>query len=263
MHLSLHASAGHPHLRPHVASFARAPDVVVTWQALVACQDDTDDTPLATTGFYGCSFLSRPVALKAQCFHFTHSASFEQLFFFIMGQQHSIFTEEELDDYQELTFFTKSEIIVAYERFKQLAPDVVSKDRNAKLPMDKILNMPELGVNPFRDRICKVFSSSNDGHMTFEDFLDMMSVFSDKAPRSVKTEYAFQIFDFNEDDMISTEDLKQVIGRLTQRGGQVFADYEVKQLVENILKEADLDEDRLLAFAEFEHAISKAPDFMK
>lgn len=179
-----------------------------------------------------------------------------------MGQQHSVFTEEELDDYQELTFFTKSEIIVAYERFKQLAPDVVSKDRNAKLPMDKILNMPELGVNPFRDRICKVFSSSNDGHMTFEDFLDMMSVFSHKAPRSVKTEYAFQIFDFNEDDMISTEDLKQVIGRLTQRGGQVFADYEVKQLVENILKEADLDEDRLLAFAEFEHAISKAPDFM-
>lgn len=179
-----------------------------------------------------------------------------------MGQQHSVFTDEELDDYQDLTFFTKSEIILAYERFKSLAPEIVSKDRNAKLPMDKILDMPELGVNPFRDRICKVFSSSNDGNMTFEDFLDMMSVFSDKAPRSVKTEYAFQIFDFNEDDMISTEDLRQVIGRLTQKGGQVFADYEVKQLVENILKEADLDEDRLLAFAEFEHAISKAPDFM-
>lgn len=82
----------------------------------------------------------------------------------------------------------------AHQRFKMLAPEVVAKDRNAKLPMDKIFNMPELEVNPFRDRICKVFSSSNDGNMTFEDFLDMMSVFSDKAPRSVKTEYAFQIF---------------------------------------------------------------------
>ncbi|KAG0427221.1 hypothetical protein HPB47_025728 [Ixodes persulcatus] len=151
----------------------------------------------------------------------------------------------------------------AHQRFKMLAPELVAKDRNAKLPMDKILNMPELEVNPFRDRICKVFSSSNDGNMTFEDFLDMMSVFSDKAPRSVKTEYAFQIFDFNGDDMLSPEDLRQIISRLTQKGGQVLQQHEIKQLIENILKEADLDEDRLLAYAEFEHAISKAPDFMK
>ena len=48
--------------------------------------------------------------------------------------------------------------------------------------------------NPFRDRIVKVFSSSNDGQMTFEDFLDMMSVFSDNAPKSVKVEYAFRIY---------------------------------------------------------------------
>ncbi|XP_064486197.1 calcium and integrin-binding protein 1-like [Ornithodoros turicata] len=179
-----------------------------------------------------------------------------------MGQHQSAFTEEELEDYQELTYFTKSEIILAHQRFKLLAPDVVSRDRNAKLPMDKILNMPELSVNPFRDRICKVFSSSKDGTMTFEDFLDMMSVFSDKAPRSVKTEYAFQIFDFNEDDMLSPEDMKQIINRLTHRGGQVLMEHEIKQLITNILKEADLDEDRLLAYAEFEHAISKAPDFM-
>ena len=51
-----------------------------------------------------------------------------------------------------------------------------------------------LQENPFRDRIVKVFSSSNDGQMTFEDFLDMMSVFSDNAPKSVKVEYAFRIY---------------------------------------------------------------------
>jgi len=39
-----------------------------------------------------------------------------------------------------------------------------------------------------------VFSSSQDGDMTFEDFLDMMSVFSDNAPKSVKVEYAFRIY---------------------------------------------------------------------
>ncbi len=30
--------------------------------------------------------------------------------------------------------------------------------------------------------------------MTFEDFLDMMSVFSENAPKSVKVSYAFKIY---------------------------------------------------------------------
>ena len=49
-------------------------------------------------------------------------------------------------------------------------------------------------MNPFRERICDVFSSAGDGGLTFEDFLDMMSVFSDQAPKNVKVEYAFRIY---------------------------------------------------------------------
>lgn len=82
----------------------------------------------------------------------------------------------------------------AHQKFKSLAPEKVGHNKNAKLPMAKILQYPELRVNPFRDRICKVFSSSNDGDCTFEDFLDMMSVFCDNAPKAVKAEHAFRIF---------------------------------------------------------------------
>ena len=51
-------------------------------------------------------------------------------------------------------------------------------------------------VNPFKDRICTVFSSGtgNDTSLSFEDFLDMMSVFSDSCPKNVKVEYAFRIY---------------------------------------------------------------------
>lgn len=82
----------------------------------------------------------------------------------------------------------------AHHKFKALAPEKVGHNRNAKLPMSKILQYPELRVNPFGDRICKVFSSSQDGDCTFEDFLDMMSVFSNAAPKAVKAEHAFRIF---------------------------------------------------------------------
>lgn len=142
--------------------------------------------------------------------------------------------------------------------------------------MAKVLQYPELRVNPFGDQICKVFSSSNDGDCTFEDFLDMMSVFSDAAPRSVKAEHAFRIFgswlfccccchfqlqifeisfalvsDFDGDDMLGIGDLKQVIERLIG-GRNKLSDNDMKQLIQNILAEADLDDDHALSFPEFE-----------
>lgn len=50
--------------------------------------------------------------------------------------------------------------------------------------------------NPFRTRICHVFSTSivKDGSLTFEDFLDLLSAFSDSATLEIKSHYAFRIF---------------------------------------------------------------------
>ncbi|KAL5017467.1 hypothetical protein ScPMuIL_007056 [Solemya velum] len=177
-----------------------------------------------------------------------------------MGGSQSRFTEQELEDYQELTYFTKKEILHVWKRFQQLDPDALSADNNAKITAEKIMDLPELKVNPFKDRICKVFSSSGDGNMSFEDFLDMMSVFSDNAPKNVKVEYAFRIYDFDEDDTISSGDLKRVVDRLT--GEKNLSDEDMQQLIDNIFEEADLDDDDSLSFAEFEHVISKAPDFV-
>lgn len=161
-----------------------------------------------------------------------------------------------------------------------MAPEKVGHNKNAKLPMSKMLNYPELNVNPFGDRICKVFSSSRDGDCTFEDFLDMMSVFSENAPKLVKAEHAFRIFgnrmhiflkqwsqwyvllDFDGDDMLGISDLQQVIQRLIG-GDNHFTNSEIERLVRKILEEADLDDDGALSFAEFEHVINRSADFMK
>ena len=35
--------------------------------------------------------------------------------------------------------------------------------------------------NPFRRRICEVFSPDGDGSLTFDDFLNMMSVLSESV----------------------------------------------------------------------------------
>ena len=178
-----------------------------------------------------------------------------------MGSNHSAFNEDELKEYQELTYFTQKEILHCHKRFQELDVSAVAKDKNARLSQRKILMLPELKVNPFRDRICKVFSSSPEtGDMSFDDFLDMMSVFSENAPKSVKVEYAFRIYDFNEDDFLCSNDLCRVIHRLC--GEQKLSEENMHAIVKKIMAEADLDDDNRLSFAEFEHVISKAPDFV-
>jgi calcium and integrin-binding protein 1 len=51
-----------------------------------------------------------------------------------------------------------------------------------------------LQYNPFADRLCELFSSKKDGKLSFEDFLDLMSILSAEAPLKKKAEYAFLIF---------------------------------------------------------------------
>ena len=48
--------------------------------------------------------------------------------------------------------------------------------------------------NPFRKRICRVFSSDESGKLTFDQFVLMYSIFSEKSPREMKVHYAFKIY---------------------------------------------------------------------
>jgi len=196
-----------------------------------------------------------------------------------MGSSHSSFTSSELELYQDLTYFTKKEILHAFQRFVDVAPDDAAKSSiavskaEATLPMELIVDMPELRVNPFRHRLCRAFSPRDDGSLTFEDFLDMMSVMSDRAPKSLKTEYAFRVYDFDGDDMIGAEDISRIVDHLllgndaeavqdADVGGGGLTPEEKRVVIKTVIDEADLDDDRKLSFAEFEHVISKAPDFM-
>lgn len=177
-----------------------------------------------------------------------------------MGGGQSLFDEDELRELAELTYFTQKEILHVWKRFSRLDQAACLHNKDVILPMRTIVQLQELASNPFRDRIIKVFSPNGDGDMSFEDFLDMMSTFSESAPKSVKIEYAFRIYDFDEDDAIGESDLKRVIKRLC--GEQKLSEDALSSIVKKVLKEADLDDDDYLSFSEFEHVISKAPDFM-
>lgn len=87
-----------------------------------------------------------------------------------------------------------------YKHFRDLRPDLVPKKMtegqasSIRLSHQDITVLEELRENPFRQRICEAFSRDGKGNLTFEDFLDLLSVFSEHCPRDIKVFYAFKIY---------------------------------------------------------------------
>ncbi|XP_038661085.1 calcium and integrin-binding protein 1-like isoform X2 [Scyliorhinus canicula] len=175
-------------------------------------------------------------------------------------------SQVQLKEYQELTFLTKHEIIRASERFKELVPEHI-KDftrRTVRSPMQQMVQINELKANPFKRRICKIFSTSklNNGSISFEDFLDMFSAFSEAAPASVKAEYAFRIMDFNDSGAIERTDLSQFLTLITgNESHKILNDMEMRIIIDMIMEDIDMDGDERINLSEFHHIASKMPDF--
>ncbi|XP_027425033.1 calcium and integrin-binding protein 1 isoform X4 [Zalophus californianus] len=132
-----------------------------------------------------------------------------------------------------------------------------------RVSLEQILSLPELKANPFKERICRVFSTSPArDSLSFEDFLDLLSVFSDTATPDIKSHYAFRIFDFDDDGTLNREDLSHLVNCLTGQGEDTrLSASEMKQLIDNILEESDIDRDGTINLSEFQHVISRSPDF--
>ncbi|XP_059802004.1 calcium and integrin-binding family member 2 isoform X2 [Hypanus sabinus] len=148
-------------------------------------------------------------------------------------------------------------------RYHEMAPHIVpmdyTKEPDVTLPIQLIVNMPELKENPFKEQIVKTFSEDGEGNLSFNDFVDMFSVLSEMAPRELKAIYAFKIYDFNTDNYICKSDLEKTLNKLTR---EELAVEEVTLVCEKVIEEADLDGDGKLNFADFENMIGRAPDFL-
>ncbi|XP_053684591.1 calcium and integrin-binding family member 2-like [Sabethes cyaneus] len=177
-----------------------------------------------------------------------------------MGAKKSILSAEQLDEYTELTFLTKWEVLLILEKISSLAPSEIRTNLHRRFPARQIMEVfPQLKYNPFRDRLFELFSSECDTRCSFEDVLDMFSVMSESCPQRVKAAWAFRVFDIDNDNMITKEDICTVCDRLTKY--DQLQEVEKETIAEVILKEMDLQNNGSLGEFEFIHVISKVPEF--
>uniref|UniRef100_A0A8C9NJV0 Calcium and integrin binding 1 n=1 Tax=Serinus canaria TaxID=9135 RepID=A0A8C9NJV0_SERCA len=68
--------------------------------------------------------------------------------------------------------------------------------------------------------------------------------------------------DFDNDGILDRKDLEQLVNCLTGQGEESrLSSAEMEQLIQNILEESDIDKDGTINLSEFQHVVSRSPDF--
>lgn len=174
-------------------------------------------------------------------------------------------TQEMLEEYTQLTYLTKAEIMHIYKIFQSLGSQELIENFHHRFPADDIPKVfPAIRHNPFRDSILRVFSSEQDGHLSFEDVLDLCSALSTNCPEDVRAAWAFQIFDFDGDHQLSIDDLIEAVERLNgpnennePRIDRASSEY----IAQAVLEEMDMDHTGSIAPQEFVHIVARMPEF--
>nr|XP_015923247.1 calcium and integrin-binding protein 1-like [Parasteatoda tepidariorum] len=162
-------------------------------------------------------------------------------------------SEKDIQDYTKLTYLKRNDILNAYKMFKKLPSDDRFSDEISSMLTEDVKNaLSELRVGLFSDRIMRVFCGRKR-RMSFEEFLSMLSIFSDACPQHVKTEYAFRIYDFDEDNYLSADDLR---GLLNRQSGDKLNHEEIRVIIENIFEEMDEKRTGYMSIFDFKKMIS-------
>ncbi|XP_066587239.1 calcium and integrin-binding protein 1-like isoform X2 [Prorops nasuta] len=174
-------------------------------------------------------------------------------------------SDETIEEYARFTYLRKSEIRYLFKRLNEEVTGGLITNPQRRFTRDEIEKiLPQIQKNPYRDSIYRVFSSRKDGCLGFEDVLDLCSAFSDECPIETRAAWAFLIYDFDDDNQVSLDDLVEAIQRLTGfcEERQIGIDRRsAEQVARMIFEEMGLTHRNYMEQQEFVYFVSKMPEF--
>jgi Ca2+-binding EF-hand superfamily protein len=147
-----------------------------------------------------------------------------------MGSNASILLQkEEIDEIVKETGFTSNQVKRLYNRFTNL-----DKDETGYLSKSILTRIPELHVNPLRDRIIEVLINDigSDGKLNFRQFAKVLATFRRKTASSTsshhhhhddvhepnsrenKLRFIFDVYDRDKDNKINKSELLSILNLL-------------------------------------------------
>lgn len=176
-----------------------------------------------------------------------------------MGNQNSVSLQEsDIKGIQADTGFSGSQIERLYSRFTSL-----DKAGTGSLSREDFLRIPELAINPLGDRIVHAFfKESADDRVNFKQFVSVLAHFrpikrsqdNKLNGRDEKLRFAFKMYDLDDDDAISRDELLAVLHMMV---GENISEDQLNSIAERTILEADKDTDGMISFQEFCNALER------
>ncbi|XP_059621048.1 calcineurin B homologous protein 1-like [Phlebotomus argentipes] len=175
-----------------------------------------------------------------------------------MGNKSSlILRPEDIKEIQDETGFTPNQIERLFSRFTSL-------DRGdcGTLGREDFLRIPEVAINPLCDRIVHAFmQDSHDDRVNFRQFVKVLAHFRPTKPKKLKLNsredklrFAFKMYDLDDDDVISREELLNILQMMV---GENIEQDQLNSIVERTIIEADRTGTGNINFEDFCHALSR------
>lgn len=134
----------------------------------------------------------------------------------------------------------------------------LDKDDNGSLSRGDFLRIPELEVNPLGHRIVEAFFSevSHGDRINFRHFMKGLACFlpikksqeNKLNTKEAKLRFAFKMYDLDEDNRITRDELLEVLRMLV---GRHISTEQLASIADRTIHEADGDGDNCISFNEF------------
>eukprot|EP00941_MAST-03F_sp_MAST-3F-sp1_P005886 g5886.t1 len=145
-----------------------------------------------------------------------------------------VWGEAEVEHLKMISGFDAKLLLYYHEQFE--FHDV---DKSGEITSDEFLLLRCVRNSPLKERILSCFERTTDGSLDFTEFITIMSVFHPLGSKELKMQYAFKMFDVDNDGLISKEDLYTVLTFATKFD---LSEHHEKRVEEELMEEVeDLD----------------------
>ena len=178
-----------------------------------------------------------------------------------MGNQQAVrvFTEKDVQILIKTSGKTDAEIRQWYEDFQRETENVNRMNkrqfRTYYSKLKKKNNLDEI-----TDHIFRAFDTDHSGTIDFQEFL-LAYIASSDGPADQKFQYAFEVYDINDDQLIDKKEAKKIFNLICRIIG--LSDEEAKSYAETMMIHFDTNHDKVLTQTEFINGCVQDPTLAK
>mmetsp|Transcript_28960 Transcript_28960/g.46715 ORF Transcript_28960/g.46715 Transcript_28960/m.46715 type:complete len:159 (+) Transcript_28960:169-645(+) len=114
----------------------------------------------------------------------------------------------------------------------------------------------------FVDRLFQLFDENDDGRINFQEFLCGLSILCIRGTLEEKMMFSFRIYDFDNDNKISNEELTSMLKTSLLENGVDMSPAQVELIIRSTFEEADINLDGFIDFEEYKKIVGNHPSIL-